>query len=763
MAVADTASSVPGADFFLKGESGRNTRGLLRLIILCTIAAAAIAARLFSVIRFESIIHEFDPWFNFRATKYLVANGFYKFWDWFDDRTWHPLGRVTGGTLYPGLMVTSGAIYHLLRFLTLPVDIRNICVLLAPAFSGLTAFATYLLTAEMSDSPSAGLLAAAFMGIAPGYISRSVAGSYDNEAIAIFLLVFTFYLWIKAVKVGSIMWGGLCALFYGYMVSAWGGYVFITNLLPLHAFVLICMGRFSPRLYVSYTTWYALGTLASMQIPFVGFLPVRSSDHMAALGVFGLVQLVGIAEWIRPQLKSQQFQTLLLTSVLVIFLVAFGGLVLLTVSGVIAPWSGRFYSLWDTGYAKIHIPIIASVSEHQPTAWPAFFFDLNMLIWLFPAGVYMCFRNLKDEQVFIVIYAVLASYFAGVMVRLMLTLTPIVCVAAAMALSQILDTFLVAKQPTEPSSAQSNGSAKGPSDSKDKLSSIIPESLRSTKSPLVGIYSYLSKSLITGAITCYLLLFVLHCTWVTSNAYSSPSVVLASRMPDGSQHIIDDYREAYYWLRQNTEPTAKVMSWWDYGYQIGGMADRPTLVDNNTWNNTHIATVGKAMSSREELSYPIMKQHEVDYVLVVFGGLLGYSGDDINKFLWMVRIAEGIWPDEVKERDFFTARGEYRVDDEATPTMRNSLMYKMSYYNYNTLFPAGQATDRVRGSKLPAAGPELSTLEEAFTSENWIIRIYKVKDYDNLGRTHQDATSFEKGNKRKKAGKRRGARVLRVD
>ena len=27
-----------------------------------------------------------DPWFNFRATKYLVQNGFYNFWDWFDDR-----------------------------------------------------------------------------------------------------------------------------------------------------------------------------------------------------------------------------------------------------------------------------------------------------------------------------------------------------------------------------------------------------------------------------------------------------------------------------------------------------------------------------------------------------------------------------------------------------------------------------------------------------------------------------------------------------
>ncbi|KAL2444611.1 Dolichyl-diphosphooligosaccharide-protein glycosyltransferase subunit stt3 [Exophiala dermatitidis] len=750
------AASTP-LDPFLRGSTSKSTRGLLRIIILCTIAAAAVSARLFSVIRFESIIHEFDPWFNFRATKYLVKNGFYSFWDWFDDRTWHPLGRVTGGTLYPGLMVTSGVIYHILRLLSLPVDIRNICVLLAPGFSGLTALAMYLLTSEMSSSPSAGLLAAAFMGISPGYISRSVAGSYDNEAIAIFLLVFTFFLWIKAVKNGSIMWGALAALFYGYMVSAWGGYVFITNLIPLHAFTLILMGRYSSRLYISYSTWYALGTLASMQIPFVGFLPVRSSDHMAALGVFGLLQLVGFFNFLRDQLPGKQFQTLLIALGGAIFAIMVVGLVVLTASGIIAPWSGRFYSLWDTGYAKIHIPIIASVSEHQPTAWPAFFFDLNMLIWLFPAGVYLCFRNLKDEHVFVVLYAVLASYFAGVMVRLMLTLTPVVCCAAALALSYILDTYLYAQTPVADTPGDTNGSAKASKVTANPF-------LRSTRNPVVGIYSLMSKSLITSMITGFLLLFVAHCTWVTSNAYSSPSVVLASRLPDGSQHIIDDYREAYYWLRQNTPYDARIMSWWDYGYQIGGMADRPTLVDNNTWNNTHIATVGKAMSSREEVSYPILRQHDVDYVLVVFGGLLGYSGDDINKFLWMVRIAEGIWPEEVRERDFFTGRGEYRVDDQATPAMKNSLMYKMSYYNYNQLFPAAQAQDRVRGSSLPAQGPELSTLEEAFTSENWIIRIYKVKDLDNVGRDHQSAVAFDKGHKKKrKAGAKKGPRVLRED
>jgi dolichyl-diphosphooligosaccharide--protein glycosyltransferase len=110
------------------------------------------------------------------------------------------------------------------------------------------------------------------------------------------------------------------------------------------------------------------------------------------------------------------------------------------------------------------------------------------------------------------------------------------------------------------------------------------------------------------------------------------------------------------------------------------MADRPTLVDNNTWNNTHIATVGKAMASNEDVAYPILRKHDVDYVLVIFGGLLGYSGDDINKFLWMVRIAQGEWPEEVQEVNYFTQRGEYAVDERATPTMKNSLMYKMSYY-----------------------------------------------------------------------------------
>jgi dolichyl-diphosphooligosaccharide--protein glycosyltransferase len=90
------------------------------------------------------------------------------------------------------------------------------------------------------------------------------------------------------------------------------------------------------------------------------------------------------------------------------------------------------------------------------------------------------------------------------------------------------------------------------------------------------------------------------------------------------------------------------MSWWDYGYQIAGFSNRTTLVDNNTWNNTHIATVGLAMASPENEAYEVADKLDVDYVLVIFGGNVHRSSDDISKFLWMIRIAGGVYP-HIKE------------------------------------------------------------------------------------------------------------------
>ena len=81
----------------------KNTQYYITQCILThTSSLPAFSTRLFAVLRFESVIHEFDPYFNFRTTKYLTQEGFYSFHNWFDDRAWYPLGRIIGGTIYPG-------------------------------------------------------------------------------------------------------------------------------------------------------------------------------------------------------------------------------------------------------------------------------------------------------------------------------------------------------------------------------------------------------------------------------------------------------------------------------------------------------------------------------------------------------------------------------------------------------------------------------------------------------------------------------------
>lgn len=151
------------------------------------------------------------------------------------------------------------------------------------------------------------------------------------------------------------------------------------------------------------------------------------------------------------------------------------------------------------------------------------------------------------------------------MVRLMLVLAPIACVMSAVGISSVLETYMRHLKP-----ARKGG----------KTELMYP------------IQNEISYLMVAG-ISVLFVLYVFHCTWVTSEAYSSPSIVLAAKQPDGSKIIFDDFREAYRWLAYNTEPDARIMSWWDYGYQIIAMANRTILVDNNTWNNSHIAQVGK--------------------------------------------------------------------------------------------------------------------------------------------------------------------------
>eukprot|EP00873_Tetraselmis_striata_P041899 jgi/Tetstr1/462163/TSEL_007228.t1 len=694
----------------------------LSLLAICVLS---FSIRLFSVVKYESVIHEFDPYFNYRVTVFLTDNGFYELWNWFDDRTWYPLGRVVGGTVYPGLIFTAGLMHKVLHFFNLPIHVQEVCVFTAPVFSALCALAAYLFVSEIR-SKGAGLLAGAFVGIVPSYISRSVAGSFDNEGVAIFALIFTFYTYLKTLNTGSLAWATASVASYGYMVMSWGGYSFIINLLPIHC-------------------------LASVV--------VLMSEHFGAFFAFGVLHMALAIQYVKRMLPPKAFAmavTLLVTGGTAVLAVAFTAMLGYVMASPTFGWTGRSLSLLDPTYASKYIPIIASVSEHQPPAWTSYFTDIHVMVLFMPAGLIACFRPLTDASLFLLLYGVTAVYFSGVMVRLMLVLAPAACCLAAIAMSELMQTACKSfyLPPVEHEVEEIPVGVKG-SASKGKLKAV--EKKKDEKKTHASRLPSDLAGILMVALVAILSFYAIHCVWVSAEMYSAPSIVLQSRRPDGSVHVFDDFREAYAWLRHNTDDNAKVASWWDYGYQTTAMANRTVIVDNNTWNNTHIATVGRAMASPEKKAWKIYRYLDVEYVFVVFGALIGYPSDDINKFLWMVRIGGGVFP-EIKERDY-TGEGQYRIDGAASSIMLNSLMYKLSYYKFadaSSVMTGRRGFDRVRNTEIGKMDFGLKYFEEVFTTQHWMVRIYRVRDKPMRDRNLPNSMRM-KGKQSKPPAKQRSA------
>ena len=132
--------------------------------LLASVVFGAVRIRLFAVITYGRIIHEFDPWFNYRATEYMVEHGYAKFEAWYDDKVWYPLGRHVGSTTYPGLQLTAYALHELLKHVH-PMSVNDVCVLMPAAFGGVASLLCGALAYEVTFSRAAAICAAAFMAV----------------------------------------------------------------------------------------------------------------------------------------------------------------------------------------------------------------------------------------------------------------------------------------------------------------------------------------------------------------------------------------------------------------------------------------------------------------------------------------------------------------------------------------------------------------------------------------------------------------------
>lgn len=624
---------------------------------------------------------------------------------------WYPLGRPVGSTIYPGMQFTA---VYIKRYLLDSWSLNDVCCYIPAWFGAIATILVGLLTYECtipenssssllkwlvalgldtngdteaaskgrSDSVISGLFSPAMecaccamgmMAIVPAHLMRSVGGGYDNESIANTAMILTFYFWVRSLRNQQSAWmGAIAGVAYFYMVASWGGYIFVLNLIGVHAALLVIMGRFSPKLYLSYTLFYTIGTALAIQVPVVGWAPLKSLEQLGPCAVFFGYQILHFCEYVKRKRNMTRME-------FIVFRVKFFGaagiaaLVLITAmapSGYFGPLSSRVRGLF-VQHTKTGNPLVDSVAEHQPASSRSYFQYLHHVCSLAPIGFLMVLYNLSDTSSFLLVWGMAAYYFSHRMVRLILLTAPIGSALGGIAAGRILTWSLHqwwesdmsevdaqkersssrtvksvkkggrSKKPRKPSYATNNNYDNN-LDGVDSLKSAFDGAL-TTSEAILAKRALATLLMLMGYILC---VNFTHYCWRLSQDLSNPTIIVKARLRDGTVIKLDDYREAYWWLRDKTPEDSRILAWWDYGYQITAIANRTTIADGNTWNHEHIALLGKALTTSEAEGYDIAR-HLADYVLLWGGG----GGDDLAKSPHLARIANSVYRDHCPPGD----------------------------------------------------------------------------------------------------------------
>jgi dolichyl-diphosphooligosaccharide--protein glycosyltransferase len=505
------------------------------------------------------------------------------------------------------------------------------------------------------------------------------------------------------------------------MVSTWGGYVFVTNLIAFHAASMVLLKPFDFSLYRAYSLWYIVGSLGAIQIPVVGWAPFRSMEQLLPFSVFlafQVLQLVSMQG--RRQGLTFADNSLRTTAVKALSVLGFVLLGLISI-GWFGPLPVRVRSLFIQ-HTRTGNPLVDSVAEHQATSASAYWSHLHYAVWAAPVGLVMAFFPPRfAAKWFVVIFGLIAYYFANKMNRLIILMGPISSVLSGLALANMLEWSFDQVMALSDGFATADGTAAaaagaaGVEDEKKKKPAGRKDPVAEFMDPFVKFYRSSPGRLLRVGLSLVLIYYIIVLGsefWVRSHYFaeqmSQPQLMFKTRARDGGgSTIISDYYDSYRWIKENTPVDARILSWWDYGYQIAGISNRTTLADGNTWNLEHIALIGRILVSSEEKAHNLAK-HLADYVLVWAGG----GSDDLAKSPHMARISSSVFDicgrhDPLCKSFGFTSDG--KGGRQPTPLMEKSLLYKL------------------HSSKLtPGVTVNSNLFEEVHRSKHGLVRIYKI-------------------------------------
>ena len=184
-----------GEELIRNEVSSRNTRYLLVIgILVISFSLACILRAQPAIYGFE--LAEFDPYFNYRATEFIVENGLPAYFEWHDDLSWHPYGRDVSATSQVMLHTSAAMLYQIFG---MGSSLYDFTILFPVVISSLTTIVIFALVRTIGGT-TAGLLASLFFAVSPIIIMRGTLGWFKSEPLGLFYGLLAVYLLVSAIK-----------------------------------------------------------------------------------------------------------------------------------------------------------------------------------------------------------------------------------------------------------------------------------------------------------------------------------------------------------------------------------------------------------------------------------------------------------------------------------------------------------------------------------------------------------------------------------
>ena len=219
-----------------------------RLQHLLVIGILILSVSISMLIRSTPLIYgfelfEFDPFFNFRATEYILENGYDAYFQWIDEKSWHPFGRDISENSQVSLHISTSIFYQLFGSNSSLYDFVIIFPLVIGSLTAISVFAFV----RVLGGTTAGLLAALMFSISAPIFTRGLIGWFKSEPLGLFFAFLAMYLFVSGIMFNKGKFSFIklvfAALFLTLGLSSWGGILFFLIPIVLFYFILPFLKR----------------------------------------------------------------------------------------------------------------------------------------------------------------------------------------------------------------------------------------------------------------------------------------------------------------------------------------------------------------------------------------------------------------------------------------------------------------------------------------------------------------------------------------